>query len=86
VYLFASFTAIGFSFAIKEVKDESTKRSLSILAGMAINFFVFGISALASFLQNLLSYAMMILLPAKYQHVAVFATSAIVLALAQLHK
>jgi uncharacterized membrane protein YqjE len=86
VYLFASFTAIGFSFALKEVKDESTKRSLSILAGMTINFFVFGISALASFFQNLLSYLMMILLPAKYQHVAVFATSATVLALAQLHK
>lgn len=81
-YLVASVVAILSSFMLKEIKNETTKRTFSIVMGMSINFFVFGISALTSFIQNLVTYFMMIMLPAKYQHVAVFVTSATILALA----
>jgi hypothetical protein len=82
VYLVASVAAILFSFILKEIKNETAKRTFSIVTGMSINFFVFGISALVSFIQNLVTYLMMVMLPPKYQHVAVFVTSATILALA----
>jgi len=48
VYLVASLIAIICSFIVKEIKHESTKRAFSIVTGMSISFFVFGIAALAS--------------------------------------
>jgi D-alanyl-lipoteichoic acid acyltransferase DltB (MBOAT superfamily) len=53
---------------------------------MVIHFFVFGVSALASVTQNVLCFLMMTYLPQKWQHIAVFVTSAFILSLAQLHK
>lgn len=41
---------------------------------------------MASILQNLICYVMMITLPTQMQHKAVFVSAAICLALAQLHK
>jgi hypothetical protein len=58
----------------------------SIVTGTIAHLYVFGMSAMASVTQNLLCYAMMISLPVNLQHRAAFVTSAIVLALAQLHK
>lgn len=66
VYLFASFISIACAFICKEIKHESTKRTFSIITGMAINFFVFGVGALSSVFQNLLSFVIMVLLPSKY--------------------
>lgn len=82
----ASFSGIFACFILKEQKAESRKRLFCIIAGMAIQFFVFGMSAFASFIQNLLSYVLMVSLPYKHAHVAVFVSSATMLALAQLHK
>jgi D-alanyl-lipoteichoic acid acyltransferase DltB (MBOAT superfamily) len=86
IYFVASFASIASSFALKQIQAETYKKVFCLAAGLTINFYVFGISALASLSQNILSYTTMVLLPTKYQHVAVFFTSALVLALAQLHK
>lgn len=48
VYLVGSFTSIVCSFILKEIKDETTKKLFSLITGLSIHFFVFGISAFAS--------------------------------------
>lgn len=48
-YLFGSFAAIFACFVLKEIKHEGTKQMFSIVMGMSIHFFVFGMSAFASF-------------------------------------
>lgn len=46
VYFYASFLAIFCSFVLKGIREEKNKRIFSIVTGMTINFFVFGITAL----------------------------------------
>jgi hypothetical protein len=82
VYFVASFIAIGCCLVLKQIKGEINKKLFSIVTGTVIHFYVFGISAFASVSQNLLSYLMMIVLPADWQHTAVFVSSATTLALA----
>ena len=67
---------------LKQIKGEFNKKAFSIVTGTAIHFYVFGISAFASVSQNLLSYMMMVALPADWQHTAVFVSSATTLGLA----
>lgn len=84
--MIASLVAIICCLILKEIKGEHSKKIFSILLGTLIHFYVFGISALASVCQNLVSYLMMVALPEEWQHTAVFVSSAAVLGLAQLHK
>ena len=86
VYFVASFVAIGCCLILKQIRGETSKKIFSTVLGMAIHFYVFGMSAFASVSQNLLSYLMMITLPEDWQHIAVFVSSATALGFAQLHK
>jgi lysophospholipid acyltransferase len=86
IYFLGSLAAIACSLILKQIEGERNKKIFSMCTGMLIHFYVFGISALASVTQNLLTFAMMSLLPSRYQHIAVCGTSAVILALAQLHK
>lgn len=82
VYFLASLFAIACSLILKQIKDETTKKAFSILTGTVTQFYVFGISAMASLTQNLICFMLMKVLPAKSQHKAVFVMSALILALA----
>jgi len=82
VYLVASLVAISCCLILKQVQGETAKKGFSIITGTAIHFYVFGISAFASVSQNLVSYLMMVALPAEWQHTAVFVSSATALAFA----
>ncbi len=66
VYFVASFASIICSFVLKQIQNETYKKVFCLAAGLSINFYVFGISALASLSQNILSYITMVVLPTKY--------------------
>ena len=46
---------------------------------MFVNFYIYGRTAVAPLVQNLLSYLMMVCMPQKYFHIAVFVVAAIML-------
>jgi hypothetical protein len=52
------------------------------VCGTCINFYIYGRTAIAPLVQNLLSYLMMICMPEKYFHIAVFFVAAVMLGLA----
>ena len=81
IYFVGSFLAIACSFYLKSMKGETQRKVFCLVAGLCINFFVFGISASVGIAQNLLAYLIMVTLPSAYQHRVVFVSSAIILAM-----
>jgi hypothetical protein len=48
IYFVASFFSLACAFYLKGIKEEKYKKLFSVTMGMCINFFVFGMSSLAS--------------------------------------
>jgi D-alanyl-lipoteichoic acid acyltransferase DltB (MBOAT superfamily) len=71
---------------LKTLKNAKTRRLFSLCTGLAINFFVFGCSAAAMLVINLLCYLMIRVCPSKTQHIGVFIVAGVGLCGAQFHK
>ena len=85
--MLASIVAFISCFILKAHPGSSFQRKLfSTVMGVSIQYYVFGIGALASTANNLIAYVALLVAPAKYQHLIIFTVSGLVLALSQIHK
>ena len=86
VYMLGSTTVLLVCLILYRIQGEKKKKTWSLITGILIHFYVFGVSSFASLAQNLLSYLILVVFPADYQHIAIFVASGASLAAAQLHK
>lgn len=83
----ASVVALIACFVLKAHPGTAFQRKLfSTTMGLAIQYYVFGKSGLASLASNVISYAAICLAPKSNQHIWVFVISGMALAFSQLHK
>jgi D-alanyl-lipoteichoic acid acyltransferase DltB (MBOAT superfamily) len=83
----ASTFALVCCFLLKSHPGSATQRKVfSTLTGLFIHYYVFGIAGLASLATNIVSYAMIRLMPRETQHIGIFIVSGLALALCQIHK
>jgi len=64
------------------IEGEKQKKTWSLITGITIHFYVFGVTSFASLAQNLLSYLILLVFPSNYQHIAIFVTAGASLAAA----
>ena len=86
IYMIASTFAMVCCLTLKQMKPPKTRRTFSIICGLTINFYVFGCSAAAMLLINLICYLIMLMCPSKKQHIGVFIVAGFGLCSAQFHK
>ena len=87
IYVMASTAVLFASFGLYYHRGTPFQRQLySTITGLAIHYYVFGWSGLASLVTNVLSYLAIIAMPKAYSHIAIFFVSGFCLALAQAHR
>lgn len=65
IYMLASVVALLSCFTLKgmEGRSATTRKLFSLLTGLFIHYYVFGLSGLASIVTNILSYLAIVILP-----------------------
>ena len=87
VYMISSCVALLCCFLLKAHPGSAFQRKLfSTTCGLFINYYVFGMSGLASLVTNVISYVLIRVMPSKYSHIVVIVVSGLALAQAQIHK
>ena len=87
VYMIGSTVVLFANFGLYYYRGTPFQRQVySTTMGLAIHYYVFGMSGLASLLTNVFSYLAIIAMPRAYSHITIFFVSGIGLALAQAHR
>ena len=87
IYMAASIVALCSCFALKAHPGSAFQRKLfSTSFGLAIHYYVFGLSGLASLASNVVSYLAICIAPSEKQHIIVFIVCGLGLAFSQIHK
>ena len=72
IYMIAATSALLSCLLLKQLTNPTHRRLFSLIAGLSINFFVFGCSAAAMLAINVACYLVTLICPSRSQHVGVF--------------